>query len=97
MSDTMLLGVLRMPMDNPTPLQLAQFITRARQAASQIEADAKEIEWLKAKLAETESQLREMSRLVIRTAELEAALARDMTRRQRKRPEPPSPGSRGKG
>ena len=46
MSDTMLLGILRMPMDNPTPLQLAQFITRARQAASQIELDAKEIERL---------------------------------------------------
>ena len=47
MGDMMLLGVLRMRMDNPTPLQLAQFIARARQAADRIEADAKEIERLR--------------------------------------------------
>ena len=68
MSDTMLLGVLRMPMDNPTPLQLAQLTARARQAADRIEADAKEIERLKAeihpdwdKLEATREALREQS------------------------------------
>ena len=43
MSDTMLLGVLRMPMDNPDPVRLRQFVSRARQAADRIEADAREI------------------------------------------------------
>jgi septal ring factor EnvC (AmiA/AmiB activator) len=44
MGDTMLIGVLRMPMDNPDPLKLMQFVSRARQAADRIETDAKEIE-----------------------------------------------------
>jgi hypothetical protein len=48
MGDTMLIGVLRMPMDDPDPVQLMQFVGRARQAADRIEADAKEIERLKA-------------------------------------------------
>ena len=43
MGDTMLLGVLRMPMDDPDPVRLMQFVGRARQAADRIEADAKEI------------------------------------------------------
>jgi len=47
MGDTMLLGVLRMPMDDPDPVQLMQFVGRARQAADRIEADAKEIERLR--------------------------------------------------
>lgn len=49
MSDTMLLGVLRMPLpDNPDPLTLAQLAGRARQAADRIERDAEEIERLRA-------------------------------------------------
>lgn len=52
MSDTMLLGVLRMPMDYLQPdLQLLQFIDRARQAADRIEADAARIAELEAELA----------------------------------------------
>ena len=48
MSDVMLLGVLRMPLPSPVdPLTLAQFVGRARQAASRIEADAAEIERLR--------------------------------------------------
>lgn len=44
MSDTMLLGVLRMPMpENPDPLTLRQFVDRARQAADRIEADTERI------------------------------------------------------
>ena len=44
MSDTMLLGVLRMPMpDNPDPMTMRQFVDRARQAADRIEADAERI------------------------------------------------------
>ena len=51
MSDVMLLGVLRMPMpDNPDPLTLRQFVDRARQAADRIEADATEIEHLRAEV-----------------------------------------------
>lgn len=51
MSDTMLLGVLRMPLkDNPDPdpLTLAQLAGWARQAADRIERDAEEIERLRA-------------------------------------------------
>jgi hypothetical protein len=45
MSDVMLLGVLRMPMpENPDPLTLAQFVSRARQAADRIEADAAKLD-----------------------------------------------------
>lgn len=43
MSDTMLLGVLRMPVDESDPLCMAQFVQRARQAADRIESDAAEI------------------------------------------------------
>jgi hypothetical protein len=43
MSDVMLLGVLRMPMDEPDPMTLHQFVNRARAAADRIEADAAEI------------------------------------------------------
>lgn len=48
MSDVMLLGVLRMPMDNPDPMTLRQFVARARQAACRIEADSDEIDELRA-------------------------------------------------
>lgn len=50
MSDLMLLGMLRMPMDNPDPLTLRQFVDRARQAADRIEADEKLIEQLRSEL-----------------------------------------------
>jgi hypothetical protein len=44
MSDVMLLGVLRMPMpDEPDTMTLRQFVSRARQAACRIEADADEL------------------------------------------------------
>ena len=52
MSDLMLLGVLRMPMDGADPITLHQFIDRARQAADRIEADAKEIAALRKALLE---------------------------------------------
>jgi len=49
MSDTMLLGILRMPFpDNPDPLTLAQLAWRAGQAADRIEHDATEINRLRA-------------------------------------------------
>ena len=50
MSDVMLLGVLRMPMDDPDPLTLRQFVSRAQQAACRIEADADELAELRAKI-----------------------------------------------
>lgn len=40
MSDTMLLGVLRMPVDDYGDLSLMQFIGRSREAADRIEQDA---------------------------------------------------------
>ena len=48
MGDTMLLGVLRMPINDDNPVHLSQLKARARQAADRIEADAKEIERLRA-------------------------------------------------
>lgn len=49
MSDTMLLGVLRMPMDPATagPLEIMQYVARGQEAADRIEADACEIEYLR--------------------------------------------------
>lgn len=44
MSDLMLIGVLRMPMDNASPLDVFQYVARGRQAADQIEADEKELD-----------------------------------------------------
>ena len=53
MSDLMLLGVLRMPIDpNSGPVALTQFFARAREAADRIESDAAEIERLRAALAQ---------------------------------------------
>lgn len=84
MSDLMLLGVLRMPVPpNPDPLTLQQFISRARQAADRIEADADTIERLTAELAaarETARRLMDAERVLLadaerRTAQLERALA----------------------
>ncbi|MDV6318765.1 hypothetical protein [Chromohalobacter sp. HP20-39] len=43
MSDTMLLGVLRMPVDDHGDIHLMQLIERAREAADRIEVDAKVI------------------------------------------------------
>jgi hypothetical protein len=49
MSDVMLLGVLRMPVPFPVDaVWLHQFVDRARQAADRVEADAAEIERLRA-------------------------------------------------
>ena len=58
----MLIGILRMPEDMVAgdPLTLHQFIGRARQAATRIESDAKEIESLAAKLAAAQSLLAEI-------------------------------------
>ncbi len=51
MSDLMLIGVLRMPMDDPDPLDVFQYVSRGRQAADRIEADAAEIAALRAEVA----------------------------------------------
>ena len=59
MGDTMLLGVLRMPMDDPGPVRLMQFVGRARQAADRIEADAKKIERLRELLSEARDDIRD--------------------------------------
>lgn len=58
MSDTMLLGILRMPLpNNPDPLTLAQFAWRAGQAADRIEHDAAEIKRLRADLARISEEM----------------------------------------
>lgn len=54
MSDVMLLGVLRMPIDDYGDLTLIQFIDRAREAADRIEKDASELERLRATFRLTE-------------------------------------------
>ena len=54
MSDLMLIGVLRMPMDDAGPLDVFQYVARGRQAADRIEADAAEIERLRAQVAALE-------------------------------------------
>ena len=51
MSDTVLLGVLRMPIDEPDFLTLKQFVDRGRQAADRIES-------LKSVLIEVRDRLR---------------------------------------
>ena len=73
MSDLMLLGVLRMPMDNPDPLTLHQFVGRARQAADRIEADAKEIDRLTAELAQA---MKERSRAIAVGSDMEQEVER---------------------
>ena len=50
MSDTMLLGVLRMPVDDHGDLRLMQLISRAREAADRIERDADHIAELEARI-----------------------------------------------
>jgi hypothetical protein len=70
MSDVMLLGVLRMPMpDEPDTMTLRQFVSRARQAACRIEADADELaelrtecERLRAALAKANEQAERFER-----------------------------------
>ena len=63
MSDVMLLGVLRMPMpDDPDPMTLRQFVSRARQAACRIEADTDELEELRANCAALLAELDEARR-----------------------------------
>jgi hypothetical protein len=67
----MLLGVLRMPLPNPLdPLTLAQFVGRARQAASRIEADAAEIVELRAEIERLNAQDTE-SLLAVNAAQAE--------------------------
>jgi len=58
MSDAMLLGVLRMPIEyDGGPLSpIAQLVGRARQAADRIESDAAEIERLRSELAKANEQ-----------------------------------------
>lgn len=57
MSDVMLLGVLRMPIEFlQDGLYLLQFIDRAREAADRIEADAERIQLLEARLAAVAAQ-----------------------------------------
>lgn len=46
MSDTMLLGILRMPNPCTTPLDTEQFISTARRAAKRIESDKETIDEL---------------------------------------------------
>ena len=59
----MLLGVLRMPMpDDPDPMTLRQFVSRARQAACRIEADTDELEELRATIAALLAELDEARR-----------------------------------
>ena len=65
MSDVMLLGVLRMPVNENDPMCMAQFVSRAREAADRIESDADEITRLQ---AENEA-LREGMRKVNATSE----------------------------
>ena len=68
MSDTMLLGVLRMPLpDNPDPLTLAQLAGRAREAADRIERDAAEIERLRAGIQSLAEPLRDVNAGVLRS------------------------------
>ena len=50
MSDTMLLGVLRMPVNDRGDLRLMQLISRAREAADRIERDADRIAELEARI-----------------------------------------------
>jgi hypothetical protein len=73
MSDLMLTGVLRMPMDNPDPLTLRQFVDRARQAADRIEADAKGIDRLTAELAQA---MKERSRAITVGSDMEQEVER---------------------
>lgn len=73
MSDTMLLGVLRMPIaDGTETLILRQFINRARQAADRIEADAERIAALEADRA---AALRLANDLTLETQTTEEAVA----------------------
>ena len=52
MSDTMLLGVLRLPItDYPDLITLRQFVAAAKEAADRIEQDAAKIGELEAELA----------------------------------------------
>ena len=70
MSDVMLLGVLRMPMpDEPDPMTLRQFVSRARQAACRIEADADELAELRAERERLREALRHIADPQMRNAE----------------------------
>lgn len=56
MSDVMLLGILRMPIEYSDTLSVMQLVGRARQAADRIEEDAEEIERLRSELAKANEQ-----------------------------------------
>lgn len=60
MSDVMLLGVLRMPVNPMNPLQFVAFVQRARQAADRIEADADRIAALEQQNAAQRKALEEV-------------------------------------
>jgi len=67
MSDTMLLGALRMPLpDNPDPLTLAQLAGRAREAAERIEHDAAEIARMRSALDWYAEMAKTMQRATLR-------------------------------
>ena len=59
MSDAMLLGVLRMPVNENDPLFMGQFVSRAREAANRIESDAREITTLRQQLEQAEARVAE--------------------------------------
>lgn len=61
MSDIMLLGVLRMPMDPATvgPIEIMQYVARGQEAADRIEADEVKIRSLQDHVARLEGALAE--------------------------------------
>jgi|GEM_PF-6383100 len=60
MSDAMLLGVLRMPVNENDPLFMGQFVSRAREAANRIESDAREITTLRQQLEQAAARVAEL-------------------------------------
>jgi len=57
MSDLMLLGALRMPIqDDPDPMTLNQFVSRARQSADRIESHVAKLEELSAEIERLRAQ-----------------------------------------
>jgi len=78
MGDTMLLGVLRMPVDDHGDISLKQFIDRGRQAADRIERDADRIAELEAEryaiAEERDTFAAQMERLRGPAAELAATV-----------------------
>lgn len=75
MSDTMLLGVLRMPIHHNDDITLIQFIDRARAAADRIERDAELIEDLQRQNQLQKAQIRNMAAMLERAEARERDLA----------------------